>query len=92
MTKAALVQHLADAAGITRSQAGGVLDALGTCASDALRSEGNFTLPGMVRFSVATRQARQGRNVRTGEPISIPARQVVRAKVSKPFQSAVVGD
>ncbi len=92
MTKAALVQRLAATAGVTARQAAGMLDTLRDSAADALRENGDFTVPGIVKLSIAQRQARQGRNVQTGEPIAIPARQVVRAKVSRPFQTAVTGD
>ncbi len=92
MTKAALVQHLAAEAGVTRRQAAAMLDALRDRAAKALQDDGEFTIPGVAKLQVAERKARQGRNVQTGEAIAIPARQVVRAKVARPFQTEVVGD
>ncbi len=92
MTKAALVQRIAGDSGATARQAAAMLDTLRESAMEALREGGEFTLPGIVKLSITERKARQGRNVQTGEPIAIPARQVVRARVSKPFQTAVVGD
>lgn len=87
MTKVQLIQTLADHAGIHRREATAVLDGLRDLAVEELREGNDFLLPGMVKLSVAHREARMGRNVKTGEPIEIPARYVVRCKVSRPFQA-----
>ena len=87
MTKAELVGRLADDVGITRREGAALLDCLRDLAADELRSGNEFMIPGMVKLSVVQREARMGRNVRTGEAIEIPARKVVRCKVSRPFQA-----
>ncbi len=87
MTKVELVTALSDHAEISRREVGMVLDGLRDLAIGELRTGNDFVLPGIAKFSVAHREARMGRNVRTGEAIEIPARNVVRCKVSRPFQS-----
>ena len=87
MTKVELIGSLADAAGISRREGAAFLDALRDLAVEELRNGNDFQLPGVVKFSVAHREARMGRNVRTGAAIEIPARNVVRCKVSRPFQA-----
>lgn len=87
MTKAELIGRLAEAAEITRRQATDCLDELRAAAVEELRNGEPFVLPGIARFTIGHRQARTGRNVQTGEAIQIPARDVVRCKPSKPFQS-----
>lgn len=87
MTKADLIGHLAERAGISKTESAAVLDGLRDIAVNELRARNDFLLPGMVKLSVTHREARMGRNVRTGAPIQIAARDVVRCKVSKPFQS-----
>ncbi len=87
MTKVELIRTLADAAGISRREGAAVLDGLRDLAVEELRSGNDFLLPGMVKLSVVHREARMGRNVRTGEAIEVPARDVVRCKVSRPFQA-----
>ena len=87
MTKVELIRTLADTAGITRRETAAVLDGLRELAVEELRAGNDFLLPGMVKLSLAYREARMGRNVRTGEAIEIPARHVVRCKCSRPFQA-----
>ena len=87
MTKVELVTTLSELAGISRREASAVLDGLRDLAIEELRAGNGFVIPGVVKFSIANRQARMGRNVRTGEAIEIPARNVVRCKVSRPFQA-----
>jgi len=48
----------------------------------------NVQLPGLGTFKRKTLQAREGRNPRTGEPIHIPERIVVRFKASKGLASS----
>ena len=87
MTKSELITRMADAAEITRRQASDALDELRQAAVDELRGGEDFVLPGVAKFSVVHGEARAGRNVRTGESIEIPARDVVRCKISRPFQA-----
>ncbi len=87
MTKSELIQRMADAAEINRRQASDCLDELRQAAVDELRGGEAFVLPGVAKFTVVHREARTGRNVRTGESIEIPARDVVRCKISRPFQA-----
>ncbi len=91
MTKSELIGVLAADTGITRREMTAVLERLREVAIEELRSGNAFVLPGMVRFSVAHRKARSGRNVRTGAPIEIPARDVVRCKASKSFEVDTCG-
>ena len=52
---------------------------------------GEFVLPGVGRLVRVDRKARMGRNPATGEAIKIPAKTVVRFRVSKSLKEAVVG-
>jgi DNA-binding protein HU-beta len=80
MNKTDLVGKIAEAAGISKSAAekalGGALDAVG----QALQSGEKVSLVGFGTFSVAQREARQGRNPATGQNIQIPAKKVVKFK------------
>ena len=87
MTKVELVTNLSEFAGIGRRESAAVLDGLRDLAVQELRAGNGFVIPGIAKLSVTHREARMGRNVRTGEPIEIPARDVVRCKVSRPFQA-----
>lgn len=53
-------------------------------------AKAGLAIPGMGHFVVANRKARLGRNPRTGETLKIPAAKVVRFKVSKSTQKAML--
>ena len=50
-----------------------------------------FTLPGIGKLKLANRKARMGRNPQTGAPIQIPAKRVVKFRVSKAAKDAILG-
>lgn len=88
MTKTQLIRNLAARTGLTQVEARKFLDQLREVAISELGHGRDFLLPAWIRFSVVERKPRIGRNIRTGEPVRIPAKRVVRCKVSPPFQSA----
>src|SRR4051812_42452261 len=73
MNKSALVEQVADRAGLSRGQAAGAVDAALAAIEAELAGGGDVTITGFGRFSVTERAARQARNPRTGEPIDVPA-------------------
>jgi DNA-binding protein HU-beta len=50
-----------------------------------------FVVPGFGRLVLANRKARMGRNPQTGEPIKIPAKRVVKFRLSKSLKDSVLG-
>jgi DNA-binding protein HU-beta len=46
--------------------------------------------PGVGKLVVVKRKARMGRNPQTGEPIKIPAKTVVKARIAKQLKDAVL--
>ncbi|MCE5228718.1 HU family DNA-binding protein [bacterium] len=87
MSKSQLIAHLAETVGISKKEAAAYLAALTEIAyKEAKRG---FTLPGIGKLVVAKRKARIGRNPATGESIKIPAKTVVRFRVSKACKEAV---
>lgn len=91
MTKSQLVRHLADKADVPKKTAGALLEELVNTAVKETKSKGTFVVPGIGKLRKAHRKARMGRNPQTGEPIKIPAKTVVRFRVSKTCKEAVVG-
>jgi DNA-binding protein HU-beta len=51
---------------------------------------GEFVLPGVGRLVCVDRKARIGRNPATGEAIKIPAKKVVKFRVSKAMRDSIV--
>ena len=89
MNKADLVNHMANAADISKAQASKALDAMLDGIVDALKNGDKVTLVNFGTFSVSERASRTGRNPRTNEEINIPAKKVAKFKAGKVLADAV---
>jgi len=89
MTKAQITAHFAEKFEMHKKQAAAILEELADLAAKETK-RGAFTLPGIGKLSKTRRKARKGRNPATGEAIKIPAKTVVKARLSKAFKDAVV--
>lgn len=90
MTKSQVVSHLADKCDIQKKVAAGVLTELVELATKQCKTSGQFVIPGLGKAVKAHRKERVGRNPRTGDPIKIPAKTVVKFRLAKAFKDAVV--
>ncbi|ETR69814.1 MAG: DNA-binding protein HU-beta [Candidatus Magnetoglobus multicellularis str. Araruama] len=90
MTKAELVDFIAETAEISKTDAGKALNAFQDGVTKALKKkDGKLTLVGFGTFSKVKRKARKGRNPRTGEEIKIKATNVVKFKAGKNLREAM---
>jgi DNA-binding protein HU-beta len=90
MTKAELVEIMANDAGITKVAAAAALDSFTANVGKALKKkDGKVTLVGFGTFMKVRRKARKGRNPQTGETIKIKAANVVKFKPGKKLRDAV---
>jgi len=90
MTKAELVEQMANDAGISKVAASGALNSFMDCVTKALKKkDGKVTLVGFGTFSKVRRKARKGRNPQTGEPIKIKACNVVKFRPGKKLKTAI---
>lgn len=80
MTKSELVAKMAETSGIARSVAEKALNGFISTVGEALAGNEKITLVGFGTFDVASRAQREGRNPRTGQPITIPSSKAVRFK------------
>ena len=76
MTKAELIEFIAENADLTKADSARALDAVVEGITDGLKKKGKVTLVGFGTFSAKKRDARTGRNPQTGEPVKIAARVV----------------
>ena len=81
--KADLINAIAEQAGISKKEAAAAYDAFVTYISDTCQNGERCAVPGLGSFSVSQRKAREGRNPRTKETITIPASKNVRFKAGK---------
>lgn len=89
MNKGDLIDSIAGAAKITKTQAGAALDGALNSIATALKKGDKVTLIGFGTFSVSKRKARTGRNPRTGKEIKIAAKKVARFKPGKGLSDKV---
>jgi DNA-binding protein HU-beta len=89
MNKSDLVDAIADAAGLSKADAGRALDATVDTITSALKGGQSVSLVGFGTFSVRDRAARTGRNPRTGETIQIAASKNPAFKAGKALKDAV---
>jgi DNA-binding protein HU-beta len=81
MTKAQIAGYIADKFELTKKQSAAILEELANLAAKEARR--GFTFPGVGKLVVVKRKARMGRNPQTGEPIKIPAKTVLKFRISK---------
>ncbi len=90
MTKSQLLEALANKSELSKKQAKIVLDVLVELAYKEVKTNGEFSMPGMGKLVKKHRAARQGRNPATGATISIPAKTVVKFRVAKAAKDAIL--
>ena len=83
LTKSQITTALASKLGISKADAGRYMEAFAGLACDEAKTNGSFTLPGLGKLVLVDRKARQGRNPQTGAVIQIPAKKVVKFRVSR---------
>ncbi|MBQ4566577.1 MAG: HU family DNA-binding protein [Desulfovibrio sp.] len=83
MTKADLVDKIAAKANVTKAAAERSLNVFLASLEEGLIRDGKITLSGFGTFAVESRKARQGRNPRTGETLTIPACKMVKFRPGK---------
>jgi DNA-binding protein HU-beta len=90
MTKAELIEHVAQDAGISKAAANKALDSFIDGVKKALKKkDGKVTLVGFGTFSKVHRKARTGRNPQTGAKINIKARNAVKFTPGKALKDAI---
>lgn len=89
LSKSQLAAAIAEKAQISKKQAVEILENIATLAYK--HAKDTFTLPGIGKLVLKNRAARMGRNPKTGEAISIPAKRVVKFRVAKAAKDAILG-
>lgn len=89
MNKTDLVNAVANDAGLAKSEAQRAVDSVLSNIEASLQNGDKVTLVGFGTFSIATREARTGRNPRTGQPIKIRAKKIAKFAAGKALRQAV---
>ena len=89
MNKSELIDEIAKSAGLSKAAASRALDATTAAVTNALKKGDLVTLIGFGSFYVGKREARNGRNPRTGATISIKAATSPKFRAGKALKDAV---
>lgn len=89
MNKTELVDAVAADAELSKADAAKAVDAVLNSVTGALKQGDKVSLVGFGVFSVRERAARQGRNPKTGQSITIPAGKTPGFKAGKALKDAV---
>ncbi len=89
MTKAELVEFMAEKADLTKADAARALDAMMEGVTKGLKKSGKVTLVGFGTFTAKKRAAREGRNPQTGATVKIAARMVPGFKAGSKLKDAL---
>ena len=89
MTKSDFIEKVASTSGLSKKDASAAVDAMLESLEDALKSGEEVSFTGFGKFHVADRGAREGRNPRTGETMTIAASRVPRFTAGSGLKKAV---
>jgi DNA-binding protein HU-beta len=89
MNKSELIDAMAAKSGMKKTESAAALDAFIEAVGDALKNGDQVTLVGFGTFLVREREARTGRNPRSGETIKIAASRLPSFKAGKGLKDAV---
>ena len=89
MNKAELIDAMAAEAGLSKADAKKALDGFVGATTDALKKGERISLVGFGSFDISKRNARNGRNPKTGAVIKIAAKNTVRFKAGSELSSSV---
>jgi DNA-binding protein HU-beta len=89
LTKSQVISYLAEKSELAKKAINNVVENLVALAYKEAKN--SFTIPGLGKLVLVNRKARMGRNPQTGAPIKIPAKRVVKFRISKSAKEAILG-
>ena len=89
MTKADLVEQIAEATGLTKKDTAVVVDGFLEAVKQALARESNIEIRGFGSFGLNYRPPRTGRNPKSGEKVQVPEKYVPHFKAGKELRERV---
>ncbi len=89
MNKGELVEAISQKTSVSKKEADAILTAMLEEIVAAVAGDNKVTLVGFGSFEARERQAREGRNPKTGETMTIPATRVPGFSAGKSFKNKV---
>lgn len=91
MTKADLIDEVSRSVSLTRKDSEVIVETVFESIVEALRAGAKIEIRGFGSFRTRQREARTGRNPKTGVPVAVPARRIPYFKPSKELRDGVNG-
>ena len=91
MNQGDLADAVAEATGARKAEAAKVVEAVLDAIRDGLRRGEKVAISGFGSFEPSRREARQGRNPRTGEAVEVAAATTIKFKPGKGLKEALNG-
>ena len=92
MTKAELVDEVADQTGLPKKHAEVVVSTVFESIVDSLKAGEKIELRGFGSFRIRERDSRMGRNPKTGEKVAVPAKRIPYFKPGKDLREQLNSD
>ena len=89
MTKAELVEEVANQSDLTKKDAEVIVQTVLDSITDSLQKGEKIELRGFGSFRIRHRNSRKGRNPKTGDSVSVPEKRVPFFKVGKRLRELV---
>lgn len=89
MSKTDLVNYIAEETGLTKADATRALEAMMSGVVKGLKESGKVTITGFCTYTAKDKPASTGRNPKTGEAVTIPARTAVTIKAGSKLKDAL---
>jgi DNA-binding protein HU-beta len=85
-----LIDMIAEKSGLLKKDSEKFLNSFIESVKEELANNGEVALTGFGKFSVVEKAERQGRNPKTSEPITIPAKKAPKFKAGKELRGSVL--
>ena len=92
MTKADLIEEVSRVVEMTRKDSEVIVEAIFDSIVKSLKTDDKIEIRGFGSFRTRQRQARIGRNPKTGTRVEVPAKRIPYFKPSKELKDLVNGD
>ena len=92
LTKAALIEQVADVADLTKKRAEVIVATVFGSIAEALRRDEKVELRGFGSFRLRRREPRRGRNPRTGDRVDVASKYVAYFKPGKELKELINRD
>ena len=89
MNKKDIIEAIYARVGFSKRETGAIVDKALELLKTALAEGDSVMISAFGKFSVREKKARKGRNPKTGETITLPARKVVTFKVSRVLKEQI---